>query len=109
MGEFDEDGDGALNQQEFLRGVDERKRELEFQALDRDGDGFVSEGELKDLFVNIGAVELANGAVTKEMIKEDDLNGDGKISWEEFTSFGNLIYKGNSRVLTTAHLNSGAS
>ena len=89
MGEFDEDGDGALNQQEFLRGVDERKRELEFQALDRDGNGFLSEGELKDLFVNIGAVELA--AVTKALIKEADLDGDGRIRWEEFISVENMI------------------
>ena len=59
------------------------------KLLDRDGDGFVSEGELKDLFVNIGAVELA--ALATEQIKEADLDGDGKIRQEEFSSFGNMI------------------
>ena len=94
MGEFDADGDGKWSQQEFLRALnnksdDEGESEREFQVWDRDGDGFVSEGELRDLLVNIGAVELA--AVTKALIKEADLDGDGKIRWEEFISVENMI------------------
>ena len=94
MGEFDADGDGKWSQQEFLRALndksdDEGESEREFQVWDRDGDGFVSEGELRDLLVNIGAVELA--AVTKALIKEADLDGDGKICWEEFISVENMI------------------
>ena len=93
-GEFDADGDGKWSQQEFLRALndksdDEGESEREFQVWDRDGDGFVSEGELRDLLVNIGAVELA--AVTKALIKESDLDGDGKIRWEEFISVENMI------------------
>ena len=94
MGEFDTDGDGEWSQQEFLRALNnksdnESESEREFQVWDRDGDGFVSEGELRDLLVNIGAVELA--AVTKALIKEADLDGDGKIRWEEFISVENMI------------------
>ena len=94
MGEFDADGDGKWSQQEFLRALndksdDEGESEREFQVWDRDGDGFVSEGELRDLLVNIGAVELA--AVTKALIKEADLDSDGKIRWEEFISVENMI------------------
>ena len=92
MGEFDADGDGKWNQQEFLRAINDDSDDeemLEFQALDRDGDGFVSVGELTDVFVNIGAVELA--ALAKDLIKQDDLNGDGKTSREEFDSIGKMI------------------
>ena len=92
MGEFDADGDGKWSQQEFLRALNDKsdnEGESEFQVWDRDGDGFVSEGELRDLLVNIGAVELA--AVTKALIKEADLDGDGKIRWEEFISVENMI------------------
>ena len=94
MGEFDADGDGKWSQQEFLRALndksdDEGESEREFQVWDRDGDGFVSEVELRDLLVNIGAVELA--AVTKALIKEADLDSDGKIRWEEFISVENMI------------------
>ena len=39
--------------------------------------------------MNIGAVELA--ALATEQIKEADLDGDGKIRQEEFSSFGNMI------------------
>ena len=94
MGEFDADGDGKWSQQEFLRALNDKsdnegESEREFQVWDRDGDGFVSEGELRKLLVNIGAVELA--AVTKALIKEADLDGDGKIRWEEFISVENMI------------------
>ena len=92
MGEFDADGDVKWNQQEFLRAINDDSDDeemLEFQALDQDGDGFVSVGELTDVFVNIGAVELA--ALAKDLIKQDDLNGDGKISREEFDSIGKMI------------------
>ena len=94
MGEFDADGDGKWSQQEFLRALndksdDEGESEREFQVWDRDGDGFVSEGELRDLLVNIGAVELA--AVTRALIKEVDVDGNGKIRWEEFISVENMI------------------
>ena len=62
MREFDEDGDSKWNQQEFLRAINNESDDeemLAFQAWDKDGDGLLSGEEVKDVFVNIGAVELA--------------------------------------------------
>ena len=88
MGKFDEDGDGAWNQQEFLRAINvesDDEEMLEFQAWDKDGDGSLSGEEIKDVFVNIGAVEFA--ALADELIMKGlDLNGDGEIRLLEFFS-----------------------
>ena len=94
VGEFDDDGDGAWSLPEFLKALSEpssgeEETLLEFQAWDRDGDGLVSEAELRELLVNIGAAELAG--VAKELIEEADGNGDGQIDFEEFISLENII------------------
>ena len=53
-----------------------------FQVFDKDGDGFISADELKDVMMNLGE-ELTDEEIN-EMITEADIDGDGKVSYEDF-------------------------
>jgi len=53
------------------------------QVFDRDGDGLISEEELRLTMNNLG--EPLTEAEVKSMIAEADLDGDGKINFQEFS------------------------
>eukprot|EP00913_Durusdinium_trenchii_P012235 g11488.t1 len=53
-----------------------------FKVFDRDRDGFISGGELRQSMTNLG--ERLNDTEVDEMIKEADLDGDGLINYDEF-------------------------
>ena len=53
------------------------------QVFDRDGDGLISEEELRLTMNNLG--EPLTEAEVKSMIAEADLDGDGKINFLEFS------------------------
>ena len=53
-----------------------------FKVFDRDGDGLITEDELKITMNNLG--EPMNEVEVKAMIAEADLDGDGKINLKEF-------------------------
>ena len=50
--------------------------------FDRDGDGLITEDELRITMNNLG--EPMNENEVKAMIAEADLDGDGKINFKEF-------------------------
>ena len=50
--------------------------------FDRDGDGLISEEELRLTMTNLG--EPLTEAEVRSMIEEADLDGDGKINFQEF-------------------------
>ena len=54
-----------------------------FKVFDRDGDGLISEEELRLTMNNLG--EPLTEAGGKSMIAEADLDGDGKINFQEFS------------------------
>lgn len=49
------------------------------QVFDRDGDGFISEDELRAVMESIG--EHVTHAEVAEMIREADEDGDGRVSY----------------------------
>mmetsp|Transcript_97726 Transcript_97726/g.203928 ORF Transcript_97726/g.203928 Transcript_97726/m.203928 type:complete len:148 (+) Transcript_97726:106-549(+) len=53
-----------------------------FKVFDRDGDGFITAGELRDSMTHLG--EGLSHIEVDEMIKEADLDGDGQINYDEF-------------------------
>ena len=53
-----------------------------FKVFDKDGNGFITSEELGAVMANLG--ERLTAGELKEMMKEADTNGDGKIDYEEF-------------------------
>ena len=77
----------------------ERKKEEEFneeelrdvfKAFDKDNSGFISASELKEVSSKLGR-NLTDEDV-KEMMKETDLDEDGKISYEGKRFWKNAIH-----------------
>nr|CAD2126650.1 unnamed protein product [Meloidogyne enterolobii] len=88
--EIDEDGNGSIELNEFVKMMSRKVKESEsekelreaFQVFDKDNDGFISPFELRFVMQNLGE-DLTDFEV-KEMIREADLDGDGKVNFNEF-------------------------
>lgn len=82
-------GSGTIEWSEFLKMMKERKNERElseeelmgiFKVFDKDSSGFINASELKEVSSKLGR-NMTDEDV-KEMIKEADLDQDGKINYE---------------------------
>jgi len=91
--EVDEDGNGTIEFDEFIvmmaKSMKETERntadvEAAFKVFDQDGDGFISPEELKSVMLTLG--ETLSQDEIEEMIREADLDGDGKVCYEEFAT-----------------------
>ena len=90
IGEVDSDGNGTIDFSEFLAMMakqvkaDDREEELReaFRLFDNDGNGFISASELKHVMTTFG--ERLSEEEVDEMIREADLNGDGRVDYGEF-------------------------
>merc|ERR1712110_166636 len=95
MSEVDTDGNkgrsnGTIDVPEFLAimatkynhvKVEEDIKEA-FRFFDRDGNGYITAYEFRQVMANIG--ERLNGPEIEFMIREADADGDGQINYEEF-------------------------
>ncbi|CAB4065822.1 CALM [Lepeophtheirus salmonis] len=85
---FDADHD-AIDFNEFIEMMLRRDSKIEedvvhaFRVFDRDGDGLISKEELKLTMNNLG--EPLTDAEVKAMIEEADMDGDGRINFQEFS------------------------
>ena len=92
---FDSDNNGEIDFKEFLEGMSlfivregiESKLKFIFKIYDIDNDGFISNAELFKVLKlmignNLGDTQLQQ--VVDKTIQQLDLDGDGKISYDEF-------------------------
>jgi serine/threonine-protein phosphatase 2B regulatory subunit len=93
---FDEDGGGDVDFQEFVSGLSafsskgnkQEKLHFAFKVYDIDRDGFISNGELfivLKMMVGSNLKDMQLQQIVDKTMMEADLDGDGKISFEEFT------------------------
>ncbi|GAB2295580.1 hypothetical protein Dimus_029741 [Dionaea muscipula] len=66
-----------------------------FRMIDRNGDGKITKSELMELFFWIGSTKEAKASTTEdeivEMMNEIDVDGDGCISFDEFTAISSVF------------------
>ena len=93
---FDEDGGGDVDFQEFVSGLSafsskgnkEEKLRFAFKVYDIDRDGYISNGELfivLKMMVGSNLKDMQLQQIVDKTIMEADQDGDGRISFEEFT------------------------
>lgn len=87
----DTDGNGQIDFSEFLTMMARRMSEVQgedddlraaFKVFDKDGNGFISPQELRQVMINLG--EKLSEEEIDSMIREADSNGDGQVDFEEF-------------------------
>ena len=93
---FDQDGNGELDFKEFIEGVSQfsvkgdkmSKLKFAFRIYDIDNDGFISNGELFQvlkMMVGTNLKEQQLQQIVDKTIIYADKDGDGKISFNEFS------------------------
>ena len=88
--EYDVNGDGTIDFEEFLEMMIKHSKDIDqtleikeaFKIFDRDGNGYIDAKELKHVVTRMGHVLTA--AEADEFMKEADLDGDGKLDYNEF-------------------------
>ena len=90
MGENDNDNDGKLKLEEVLFLVNNRSKEIDtedelieaFRLFDKEGKGYIGIDEIKHLLLMLG--ESMTNEEIEEIITQADLDGDGKVSYQDF-------------------------
>ena len=91
INEIDIDGDGKINFDNFITLMEKKLRDHDneeelietFKVFDKDGIGFITFNNLKDVIKNLG-LNYSDDEIM-EMIKECDLDNDMMINYDEFT------------------------
>jgi len=88
---IDADGSGQVDYTEFLAAAMDKKVYLKeetvwaaFRVFDRDGDGKITQAELKQVLSAGNMDEVATATQITELMKDVDQNGDGEIDFKEF-------------------------
>ena len=90
INEIDIDSNKAIDFKEFLALMTKKIKDYEiedelletFKVFDKDGNGYISLDELKDIITRLD--ENISDLEVQEMLKEADDDNDGKLSFEEF-------------------------
>jgi len=88
--EIDTDKNGTIDFNEFVKMMSKKTTHVNseselieaFKVFDKDGNGFITSQELRHVMTNLG--EKITQEEADSMIKEADLDGDGRIDYEEF-------------------------
>jgi len=85
----DLNGDNEWDMGEYLRwytwGSSEDEVEEDFRAVDKDGNGLISEEELRRSYEAMGVIEFCT--LAKTLIQELDKNGDNLINFVEWSEW----------------------
>jgi calcium-dependent protein kinase len=91
MDGIDADGSGMIDYSEFLAATLDRKTYLQedlcwaaFRLFDLDGDGRITQAELKEVLAVDGITEALGLHAVETLVNDVDKNGDGEIDFEEF-------------------------
>lgn len=98
--EVDSDRSGVIDYTEFLAATMDRRLYLQHDAcwaafcvFDRNGDGKISQEELREVLKHEGVEELLGNQTAAEIMAEIDVDGNGEIDFEEFMQ---MMKKGNN-------------
>ncbi|KAL3874515.1 hypothetical protein ACJMK2_037521 [Sinanodonta woodiana] len=88
MNELDVNGSGSIEFPEFLtlmsRKMNDNETEEElseaFRVFDKEGNGFISSAELREVMVSLG--DKLTEEEVEEMLRTADINGDGHINYD---------------------------
>merc|ERR1711872_1002088 len=88
--EYDVNGDGTIDFDEFLEMMRKQAEQQDnsaelkeaFKIFDRDGNGYIDAAELKKVVTLYG--ERLSLEEAEELLNEADMDGDGKLDFEEF-------------------------
>lgn len=89
--EYDVNGDGTIDFDEFIEMMTKHTQETvdqtaemreAFKIFDRDGNGYIDLKELKTVITRMG--EPLSDKEAEEIFRVADLNGDGKLDYDEF-------------------------
>eukprot|EP00439_Symbiodinium_sp_Y106_P061265 s1388_g9.t1 len=89
MEDVDADGSGVIDYTEFLAATLDRRQYIQedvcwsaFRVFDRNGDGKISQDELKMVLSNDQVEDTLGAGMIVELLKEVDGNGDGVIDFQ---------------------------
>jgi len=91
MNTVDVDGSGRIDYTEFVAAAMDKQQYLReeavwaaFRVFDKNGDGTITQSELKQVLESKNLDTVATRKQIQELLKEVDQNGDGQIDFAEF-------------------------
>ncbi|AOW29920.1 calcineurin subunit B [Candida albicans P57072] len=110
MDVFDKDGDGSIDFEEFITGLSAfsgksdnlNKLRFAFNIYDIDRDGYIGNGELfivMKMMVGKNLKDEELQQIVDKTLMEADLDGDGKLNFEEFKNAVNTDTIANTLTL----------